>query len=402
MNRQPYQKPPRWWPPKMTPWMVRLTRYWRLRTLRRQQRLVRIDVQGLEPVRQALQEGAGMLITPNHSFHYDSYVLMEAAHLLGRPFHFLSAWQVFAMSSRFDRWLMQKHGCFSIDRESTDLQALKKAIEILRDSPYPLVVFPEGDIYHTNDRVTPFREGASSMAFSAAKQAQRKVVCVPCALKCWYIEDPTPTLGQAMRRLEEQLLLRPRPNLSLPERLYRFSGAVLALKEMEYLGTAQVGELPERVAHLADSVLKRLEERYGITRRAELVPERVKEVRRRIIPKLEKPDLSADERQQLGEDMEDLFFIIQLFSYPGDYVAEKPSIERVAETLDKFEEDALRLTYPSIHATRRTVVRFGEPIEVPRERDRKEAVSQWTTMLEEKVQALLDQLNTEAEKGSFS
>jgi len=382
----------------MSPWIVRLTHYWRLRTLRRQQRLVHIDVQGLEPVRQALHDGAGMLITPNHSFHYDSYVVMEAAHLLDRPFHILSAWQVFAMSGRFDRWLMQRHGCFSIDRESTDLQALKKAIEILRDSPYPLVVFPEGDIYHTNDRVTPFREGASAMAFSAAKQAQRKVVCVPCALKCWYVEDPTPALNQAMGRLEERLLLRPRLKLSLPERLYRFSEAVLSLKEMEYLGAARVGPLPERVAELADSVLKRLERRYEITRRAELVPERVKEVRRRIIPKLEKADLSADERQQLGEDMEDLFFIIQLFSYPGDYVAEKPSIERIAETLDKFEEDVLGLTYPSIHAARRVVVRFGEPIAVPREREKKEVVSQWTTMLEEKVQALLDQLNAEAVK----
>jgi hypothetical protein len=210
------------------------------------------------------------------------------------------------------------------------------------------------------------------MAFSAAKQARRKVVCVPVALKCWYVEDPTPTLNQAMRRLEEQLLLRPRPGLSLPE----------------------------RVAYMADAVLKRLEGRYGIARRADLVPERVKEVRRRIIPRLQKEDLSAEDRRQLGEDMEDLFFIIQLFSYPGDYVAEKPSVERIAETLDKFEEDALRLTYPSIHAARRAVVRFGEPLEVPREREKKEVVSQWTTLLEEKVQALLDQLNAEAEKGA--
>ena len=70
---------------------------------------------------------------------------------------------------------------------------------------------------------------------------------------------------------------------------------------------------------------------------ADLVPERVKEVRRRIIPRLKKDDLSADERRQFGEDMEDLFFIIQLFSYPGDYVAEKPSIERVAETLPMWQ-----------------------------------------------------------------
>jgi len=44
--------------------------------------------------------------------------------------------------------------------------------------------------------------------------------------------------------------------------------------------------------------------------------------------------------------MDDLFFVIQLYSYPGDYVAERPVIERIAETLDKFEEDVLQATYP--------------------------------------------------------
>ena len=77
-----------------------------------------VSVQGEEHVRRALESGAGVMITPNHSFHYDSYVLGHAAHRIGRPFHFLTAWQVFAMSTRFQQWVMQRHGCFSIDRES--------------------------------------------------------------------------------------------------------------------------------------------------------------------------------------------------------------------------------------------------------------------------------------------
>src|SRR5262249_25537174 len=150
--RPPFEAPPRFWPPRLSPLWVRLLRGRRLRALRRGQRIRSVRVQGAELVRQLLDEGAGVLLAPNHSFHFDSHVLMEAAEQLGRPLHFLTAWQVFAASGPWQRWLLQKHGCFSIDRESTDLTAVRTAIDILTASPHPLVIFPEGDVYHTNDR----------------------------------------------------------------------------------------------------------------------------------------------------------------------------------------------------------------------------------------------------------
>src|SRR5687767_10239164 len=108
MNRQPFTTPPRYWPPQLDARWVRLFRPWRLRILRRAQRIVRIDVEGGEHVRGLLDAGVRVLIVPNHSFHYDSYVLLEAAHRLGTPLHIMTAWQVFAMSSWFERWSMQK------------------------------------------------------------------------------------------------------------------------------------------------------------------------------------------------------------------------------------------------------------------------------------------------------
>src|SRR5262249_54714181 len=92
-------------------------------------------------------------------------------------------------------------------------------------------------------------------------------------------------------------------------------------------------------------------------------------------------------------DMDDLFFVIQLYSYPNNYLAEKMSLERIAETLDKFEEDLLRAPLPSVRGTRRVVVRFGEPIPVQPERHRRGVASQLTRMLEQRVQHLLDELN---------
>ena len=61
-----------------------------------------------------------------------------------------------------------------------------------------------------------------------------------------------------------------------------------------------------------------------------------------------------------------MFLVVQLYSYPGDYVAESPTIERVAETLDKFEEDVLNRFSATVRGSRRSRVAFGEPILVTR------------------------------------
>ncbi len=393
MNEQPFQTPPRWWPPKMTPWLVRLWRPLVNRELTRRQQIVELRVEGMEHVRAALTRNAGVLITANHSFHYDSYAMIEASHRVGRPFHYLTAWQVFQMSKPLERWFLQRHGCFSINREGTDLQAFKQSIDILRASPFPLVIFPEGDIYHVSDRLTPFRDGAAAIAMSAAKKATRPIVAVPCGLKATYLQDPTQRLEQLMSRLEEAILWRPRTDLPLVARLYRFAEGLLSLKEIEYLGGPQSGSLRERTQRLSEQLLARLELKHGLVRREAIVPERVKEIRRAVIKALDAPGLDEATRLALRGDLHDLFFVIQLFSYPGDYVAERPTIHRIAETLDKFEEDVLRVTYPAIHGQRRVTVRFGEPVEIPKSREQGLTVEGVTDLLEQRVQSIIDQLH---------
>src|SRR5438067_2391954 len=307
MNRQPFETPPKFWQPRMKPWLVRLWRPLINRDLSKNQRIIELDIGGIEHVQKALAEGAGVLITPNHSFHYDSYVMIEAGHRVGTPFHFLTAWQVFAMSRWHEQKMLQWHGCFSINREAADLGAFKTAVEILKSKPEPLVIFPEGDIYHNNDRVTPFRDGAAAIAMSAAKKADRPIVCIPCALKCFYIEDPTEELKLLMRRLEEAIHWRPRPDLPLSDRLYRFAAGMLALKELEHLGQPEKGPIRERAQKLADAVLSRLESKHRVANKGGIVPERVKEVRRAVIKAIEQDGQAPDIKEELAADMEDLF-----------------------------------------------------------------------------------------------
>jgi hypothetical protein len=165
---------------------------------------------------------------------------------------------------------------------------------------------------------------------------------------------------------------------------------LLTLKELEYLDGPRSGSIKDRIAELTHAVLSRLEVSYQVKNSAGLVPERVKELRRAVIQQAEQADVTEQRREQLNRDMDDLFFVIQLFSYPGDYLQSAPSIERIAETLDKFEEDVLRSAYPSVHGERRAVVRFGEPLEVPAQRSGRDAVAEWTNRLESSVQSLLD------------
>ena len=179
--------------------------------------------------------------------------------------------------------------------------------------------------------------------------------------------------------------------LPLTDRIYRFAEGLLALKELEYLGRPQVGTVVERTRSLANQILHEKEQRFGIKSEGDSTPERVKELRRKFIQELERPDLDVMAHAQLKRDMEDLFLVIQLYSYPGDYVAENPSIERIAETLDKFEEDVLKVNYPQSHGRRRASVQFGEPIPISAERGPRDAVSDLTARLEQSVQLLLDQ-----------
>ena len=112
-------------------------------------------------------------------------------------------------------------------------------------------------------------------------------------------------------------------------------------------------------------------------------------------------ELSADDsrRQEVQNDLHDVFFVVQLFTYPGDYVAESPSIERMAETLDRFAEDILGDSRASICAARKATVSFGPAVEATPDLDRRKAGPALTQQLEDNVQELLDQIRPPADRG---
>lgn len=397
MFRNPIQKPPRWWSPKISPFWIRFWRPFRLRRQRRLLGLEKIEVRGLEHLRRAIDDGHAVMVTPNHPAPPDPYVMLHVADELGEPFYFMAAWQTFGRAKWVVQQMFRHHGVFSVDREGTDLRAFKHAVQILQTGDHPLVIFPEGEVYHINDRLTPFREGPAAIALSAIKKAEHPVSVIPAAIKYHYLEDPTPELAKTMDRLEQEIFWRPRREMPLRQRIYQFAEAALAIKELEYAGQTSAGPLPPRIAALSDHILGRLENDYGIDAKDMSIPERIKTVRHRAVKQLE--DLSQDSPQcgRHERALDDAFLVVQLFSYPGDYVAEQPaSVERIAETIDKFEEDVLGERNVASRGRRQATVSLGEAVNVKQfaaDKSRREAIPALIDLLEERVQQLLDEID---------
>ncbi|TWT84363.1 Acyltransferase [Planctomycetes bacterium CA13] len=395
MNRYRMRFAPNVWTPKLNPWLVNLLAPLRQKRQWSELRIRNTRIVGEQIVRDALEDDCGVLLMPNHSSHADPFTIYAAADSIGTALFVMATWHVFDGKPWLTQQLLRRHGCFSVDREANDIGAFRLATGILQDKKQPLVLFPEGEIYHCNDRVTPFRDGASAIAVAAARKAKRKIVCIPCAITYRYDEDPTEQLTETMGQLEESILWRRRTGRPLDERIYHFAETLLAVKELEYFEQAGSGPLPDRIRILGDHILSQVESRHGIETSTGSVPERVKAARRTIIAKIQDgestPETANKLKHKLDDDLEDLFLVVQSFSYPGDYVKAKPTIERMAETLDKFEEDILRQPTASIKAERSVRVQFGDPVEVSGDRKDKGQTTRVTGEIESRVQSMLDE-----------
>jgi 1-acyl-sn-glycerol-3-phosphate acyltransferase len=387
-------RPSRFWQGVLTPL--------RRRIMRRMYRVAGVEIEGREHVEAARAEPGGVMVTVNHPAHGDPFVVLEAMHRLKLSCCYIAAWQVFWGWLGFKGWAFQRMGAFSIDREGTDVRSYRTAVDILAGGPHALVIFPEGEVYHLNDRVTPLRDGAAMIAVAAAKRRRRSdagpLRLIPCGIKYFHLDDPTPQLQEVMSRLERRLYWRPRPGRPLADRIYRYAEAVLALKELEYLESCGTGRLPDRIAVLTEHILSEMEQRRLGGARDDTIPVRVKQLRQRVMQELPGlapagDDAADDEptpeeptpeaRAQAHRDLEDVHLVTQLFSYPGDYVAQQPTVERIAETLAKFEEDALGVVDATSKTARRAVVSFGPPVDV----------SALTTLIEQRMQAQLDSVS---------
>jgi hypothetical protein len=280
----------------------------------------------------------------------------------------MAAWETFARRRGVDGWILQRMGAFSVDREGCDRRALRQAIDLL-SAGERLVVFPEGEIHHLNERLKPLLDGVAFIAVNAqhkleAAGSPAQTWVVPAAIRYRFVGDVRPQLEAAMTGLEKRLLWWKAPrDVPLHERIVRFGEALLTLKEKEKLGRSRdaEGTVPERVNHLIDVLLGRHESAFQVKcPRDATVPLRVKALRRRLLDCWTDDSADADKRRETRDALDDVQLVLQLYSYPGDYITENPTPERMGETIEKYEEDVYGQARSL--APRRARIVFAEPI----------------------------------------
>jgi len=150
---QPY----RFVPPHRGRILAKILGLWLPHQLQRQYGLTTAEYRGAEHLEQSLAAGYGILLASNHCRSCDAMVMGLLGRRVATPFYYMASWHLF-MQSRFKTWLLRRFGGFSVYREGMDREALKAAINILVEAERPLVIFPEGIITQTNDRLWLGRE----------------------------------------------------------------------------------------------------------------------------------------------------------------------------------------------------------------------------------------------------
>jgi Acyltransferase len=307
------------------------------RHLRRKMGVPLLHFQGLEHLRDSLSKKAGILLASNHVRWADPIVVGAMGLQVQQYLYYVVSYHLFKQK-RLIGWWLNRIGGYSILREGADREAIRATVGILTKAERPILMFPEGTWFRQNDRVGPLQEGLGLIIRQAAKQCERPILVHPVGIKYWLLGDPRPELNRRVEKLERGLGWLPKHGSDLPERLAQVGNAMLAVKEIERFGRAQEGELDERIRRLAGVLIGDMEKRYLGKEYDGWNLERIRRLRLVLVRKLTEARDDADASRVTREALEVLFFCENLSAHSQEYLTERPSLERIAETIQRIEE----------------------------------------------------------------
>jgi hypothetical protein len=358
--------------------------------------IVDLECRGTDRLRESQAAGHGILLAANHCRPSDPLVLGLLARRMAMNLHVMASWSVFKQS-RLQTFIARRLGAFSVYREGMDRVSLNTAIEVLVDARRPLLIFPEGVISRTNDRLGELMDGTAFMARQAAKKrikkdSDAKVVIHPIAVKYQFLGDLEESLRPVLSEIEERLSWLPRSELPLFNRISKIGGALLALKEIEFLGEPQSGPIRERIGRLVNHLLQPLEIEWLKEAKTGDAVARVKSLRMAILPDMVEGAISDEERDRRWRQLAEVYLAQQLWFYPAGYVTEESPSERLLETVERFEED---LTDASRVHSLKAVLQVGDAIEVSAERQKRQQEDPLMAELKKSLTTMLDSLANE-------
>ncbi len=369
-------------------------------------RIREIEIEGaIDAVREIEKRGERLLFAPNHSTHSDPQVMTEVQRRMGTPSCYMAAYDVF-LRGRVNGWVMQRAGAFSVDREGSDRKSMAEALKWLNSGRFGLTIFPEGNVYMTNDRVTPFLEGAAFLALKAQKDLgdERPIHVVPVSIKLSHITDVRPLVRERLADLAELTGEAHDPEAESVGELTRIGRDLLGknLRQRGYLKPDEdisEGHLTEVLRDSVDRVAAGLEAKMGLEpKNPDDLTDRLRKIRATIHQIRSDPAKEAEHRVAAGW-ADEAILAMRILGYANPYVVEKPTLDRFAETVEKLHEDLFgRWERP--FGPRDALVRIGEPINLAtwlREANEggrvRRAVNGLTRGIEDSVQSGLDAIN---------
>ena len=394
------EKPYKFVPPFEQTWPAKLAlklgvHKWLLKS---QEGVTECEVRNAHRLEESVAAGHGVMLTPNHPRITDPSVMCHVMAETGIPFYIMASWHLFNQNAR-TTFIIRSMGAFSVNREGLDKASVDFAVNALTNAERPLLIFPEGTTSRTNDRLMALMDGPSFIARTAAKRRKKKdggkVVVHPVGIRYLFQGDLDKACEGTLTDIEKNLSWRPSPDQPLVERIIKIGDALLRLKELQY------GVLPDnsltlkqRQNALVDTLLHPLEEEWLNEHSDAGIAIRIKNLRMKIFPELSRKTLPADERTRRWRQLEDTYLAQQVDCYPEQYLTEYPSVDRILETVTKFEEDLTDQVRK--HGQLKVIVDIDDAIEVSGKRDRSAKTDPLMDQIRERLEAKIGELQSES------
>jgi 1-acyl-sn-glycerol-3-phosphate acyltransferase len=402
-----YDRPFVYFPPKPNRFILSLgklyNRYYYLKS--HVHKVKSVDCVGLDKIRQLTSDKKNRIIfISNHPTHSDSQVIMEVYRQMGVSSNFMAAYDLFFRQSKFNRWVMQKAGSFSVDREGFNAESIKEAVNTLVKGKYHLTIFSEGRPYLQNDLLTPFQGGSAFIALSAQKRLDvrdlgERIVFVPVAIKLTHIEDCRNKILDMLNSLYNSLSITPQEGKKIEDSIEDLAVALMEHGLDSFGFPLPKGETTaEKVDSSVNMIVEALENEMSIIPETDMsINDRTKKIRSDIHNVMLKSDADSNLWALSRIRAQKIMLAIKIMSYPLDYLKSNPTLDRCGEFVERLMEDqqsAAILPY----STRKGLIKFGEAFTISElnpsgDLKKNELLTQITQTGQNSVQKMLDSIN---------
>lgn len=356
----------------------------------------------VEAVKALIKKGDRILFTPNHATRTDPQFMGEISSRLGIHTSFMAAYDVF-LENKAQCWFMTRTGCFSVDREGNDRKAMVTAIDVLKAGETALTIFPEGNVYHLNDRITPLLDGPSFIAAKAHQQlkGEADVWIVPISLKYTQLTDVREKIWKLVTELADQSNFDGKMNKESPiPQLLALGGQLISQslqerKDLNYkldLEGLTPEQVHEELLSLTQELAADLEKDLDMDIDHDVpILDRVRRIRAKLH--------SLRDHEAHSDLSTRSMFVFRLLPYVLPYLNEKPTIDRYAETVIRMREDYFSKNFKPL-GPRKAIAKIGEPISMSKilnqfSNKAKEAIPHVTKQIEQSLQKGLDEMNSD-------